>query len=143
MPHDIREEIVAAALLLPCAVGDLRAPVSREVSCTDASMFASGAVAAAVPQKLADELYRQTEQRGEHVRLDGKLSPFMSPTMVPPAEHVNRLCEHLSWRVVDEHNFKQSSHINLQEARALKRELVRRCAHTSPERIVNGVDSRV
>ena len=42
LPAHIREELMLAALHLPLAVANLRAPVSSTLSCTDATCFRGG-----------------------------------------------------------------------------------------------------
>ena len=60
----------AAALLLPIAQASVRWPISCRFSTTDATPSAGGATDCAVSEKLAHALYRMTEYRGCHLRLD-------------------------------------------------------------------------
>ena len=46
-------------------------------------------------------------------------------TPTEPSKFASALCECLRWRVVSSYTFRQTSHINLQELRAFKRELCR------------------
>ena len=64
------DEILFAVLVLPFAAADVRAPVSRVIPATDATVERAGSCTAQVPPKLADMLFSRAEERGEHVRLD-------------------------------------------------------------------------
>ena len=63
-------ELLLAALLLPFAEGDLRAPVRPTVWATDASPTGGGIARAAVTVQQAQELYRLREKRGGYSKLE-------------------------------------------------------------------------
>ena len=66
-PPDVKEELLAAALMLPLAHPRLRWELSTRVSATDATPTRGGAVACHVSPKLVKEIYRHTEHRGCYV----------------------------------------------------------------------------
>ena len=70
IPARIRDEILAAALHLPLAWSDLRAPVSTRVHYSDATPTTGGFVVADVSRELAEVLWNHSEFRGRHTRLD-------------------------------------------------------------------------
>ena len=145
LPAFILDELRAAMLLLPLAESDLRAPLSTNLWATDATPTAGGAVSCEVPKHVIEKLYEISEQRGAHVRLDGgrpgdedhlKLSGRSS--------EVGLLALSLPWTVRAQYRFRHISHINLQEARALVRELKEESKHTrNPIRQVILTDSMV
>eukprot|EP00439_Symbiodinium_sp_Y106_P075620 s2733_g15.t1 len=95
---------------------------------TDATPSSGGAVRAPVPGPLLPELWRRSEVRGETVRLDRSIeADFLEAEPREPSRFASRLSESLDWKTVAGYTFRQVSHINLQETRALGRE-VRRLA---------------
>ena len=142
LPADICDELASAALMLPHAVGHIRWPVSARLSCTDATPQTGGAVAAVVSQRLADSLYRMTEFRGSHVRLDTPHQP--QSTLLPPDPLAAEIVKCIDWRVTRSHSFSETSHINLQEMHELRLELQDSANRSlTPLRLVNGTDSMV
>ena len=83
---DVRDELFIASLLLSVMHSNMRWPVSTEVSATDATPSAGGAVRATVTPELAQALYKSTEYKGCHVRLDG------------PTAAQNKLVQEDPWR---------------------------------------------
>ena len=73
LPARIRDELLGAMLLLLLATSNIRRPVSATISATDATPQKGGRCRAQVLSSVARELYRQAEDRGEHVRLDWTL----------------------------------------------------------------------
>ena len=59
-----------ALLLMPFAEADIRAPVSAQLSPTDATVQKSDGCVAEVTDAIAQLLYAKSEKRGESVRLD-------------------------------------------------------------------------
>ncbi|CAE7526448.1 unnamed protein product, partial [Symbiodinium pilosum] len=97
---------------------------------TDATPSSGGAVAAEVPTPLAAELWRQAEITGEAVRIDrGVDADWDALEPKQPSVFASSVAECLPWRVTSSYSFKQTSHVNLQELRALRREVIRLAAH--------------
>ena len=102
---------------------------------------------------MARALFRVGEHRGEHTRLDWADSdtPLLPTSMSRPSEEINQAFECFAWRVSRGGKYKQNSHINLQEIRALRGEIRRRGVvgirggkvPAPGQRVVVGVDSRV
>jgi len=142
-PHDIRSELMCAACLLPFSYADMRMPISPVLSCTDATPTHGGGAYALVTPEIAREIYDAAETRGEYVRLDSAYKETPTRMRAAPS-HVVDVFNSLDWRVSRSYAYGSSAHVNLQELRGVKAELVERvCRSTEPERIVNGCDSRV
>ena len=143
IPADIVDELLAAACMSPHAVGHLRWPIATELSCTDATPTAGGSVRATVQPPLAEALYRMTEHRGCHVRLDSRQQQH-AEQLLPPDPLVAEVVACIPWQVGRSHEFPETAHINLQEMREIVWELRDRVNRTlQPARVVNGVDSMV
>ena len=67
----VRGELAAGLVMFPIALAHIRWPVSERLVTTDATLEVGAATAAYASRGLAQQLYRYTEQRGCHVRLDG------------------------------------------------------------------------
>ena len=67
---DVRGEMICASKLLLICHANVRWPVPTEVTATDATPTAGGAVRAEMPLELAEAPYKGTAYRGAHVRLD-------------------------------------------------------------------------
>ena len=108
------------ALHMPLCVADLRLPVSDTVWATDAIPTTGGSVEAAVPEKLARALFRCCEQHGCYTRLDrdGALQPE-AHLLHPRSPDIDALATSLDWKVTSAYHFRSSSHVNLQELRAV------------------------
>jgi len=76
LPPAVRSELLVLALLTPLLVTDLRAHVAPRLWCTDASPTAGAIVHAELPVRVARELWRHRDARGEHVRLTPTSSPI-------------------------------------------------------------------
>jgi len=63
IPADIKAEIVGAALMLPFAVANIRAPISTTISVTDATPLHGGPVRSNISRHLAHPLYNMCEHR--------------------------------------------------------------------------------
>ena len=147
IPMDIRMELMAAALLLPLARTNIRTPVSDVLSCTDATPISAGGVQASVTPALARQFYFAAVHKGAHVQLGGTLTHRrMDDTPFQPKVHTDleTVLAHIPWQCTRSFQFSQTSHVNLQELRACKAELVSRAqGRQGPCRAVNGVDSTV
>ena len=122
LPGYIRDELRGAAVLLPYARAHLRWPVSTEIWATDATPTTGGATSTNVPSKLCRALYRKVETRGESVRLtwDPKEN-LLTTRMVLPQSEIDAVAAGLRWRVTASYSYRQTAHVNLQEARAVVR----------------------
>ncbi|CAE8639344.1 unnamed protein product, partial [Polarella glacialis] len=100
LPGTIRDELRAAAMLLPFLESDLRRPVGNTIWATDATPTAGGATETTVPPDLAEVLYTYSEQRGEHVRLDWTGLELPSERLAAPAVEIDQLVEALSWHTI-------------------------------------------
>ena len=140
---DIKMELVLAALLLPCAYTNIRAPVDTVVSTTDATPMRGGATAVVVSNELCEKLYGASPDKGWHARLDQ--DPEWHPGVCVESDKVvEEMVDCLPWRETRNHDFAKTSHINLQEKRETSNELrVRVTASVLPKRYVNLADSLV
>ncbi|CAE7846871.1 unnamed protein product [Symbiodinium microadriaticum] len=125
LPPFVIDELRSYALHLPFCITDMRRYVSETLFATDATPTSGGAVRAQAPRVLVDELWRLSEHRGSPERLDRDVDFFEQQVPKAPSKFVSMVSECLPWEVTAAYEFRQTSHINLQEARALKRELVR------------------
>ena len=130
IPGHIADELRSCALHLPFACCSMRRQLSGTIVATDATPTGGGAVFANVPSGLASELWRRSEIRGQAVRLDRE-SDLRLDAEVPaePSKFASVVSQCVHWHVRASYSFRQTSHINLQEARALRRELMRMAAN--------------
>ncbi len=150
VPGDIRDELGIRDLVLGLAETNVRAPCESKLRCTDATPSAFGACEAPCPPRVCRGLFRLGRHRGEYVRTDwGELGAPWLPSRMPKVDaETNQLFRQLPWKTTLSSRFGRQSHINLQEAHALKYEVKRVIcedpgACRQPRRIVVGVDSRV
>ena len=66
LPVDIREELIAAACLLPIAVANLRSPLSTVVTCSDATPVRAGVTKAVVSRKCAEALFLHSVHKSQY-----------------------------------------------------------------------------
>ena len=126
IPAFILDELRSMALHLPFCTWKMRRQFGRELVATDATPTSGGACRVEVPGALRRELWQQCEIRGEAVRLDrSPLSPDVEREMAPkePSVFASTVAESLPWRTTASFHFRETAHINLQEARALRREI--------------------
>ena len=131
LPADIADELRSVALHLPVARWNMRRTISSVLTATDATPSSGGATEVRIPDKLAKELFRRSEYRGAPVRLDGTVplgSKLDSIEEAKCTEEINELGRSLPWKVKSSYSFRHSSHVNLQELRALKREVLMKTA---------------
>jgi len=146
LPPDIREELLIAALHLPLAQANLRAPVSTNVTCSDATLTTAGIVEALVSRDMSDALYSHCEHKGAYTRLDWtsldwKLQKW-DQTRLPDVLRDAVRCT--DWKCCRSYDFSSAHHVNIQEARAMLTAIDCHAAHQSgPIRCLNGTDSRV
>ena len=70
LPVAVTDELLCCAALLCLAEFDVCRPVCTTIAATDATPTRAGRCQANIPDKLARALYRHSEPRGEHGRLD-------------------------------------------------------------------------
>jgi hypothetical protein len=143
IPPNIAEELNAAAVHLAVAVVDLRAQISKKVWATDATPSHAGVTVAVVDDVLVDLLYRGSERRGAHVRLDQEACCELD-RLLKPVKELENIVESFPWKTTHSYAFHIKAHINLQEARTI-RNLIRELAGvaTVPTRYVLLCDSSV
>ncbi|CAE7246419.1 unnamed protein product [Symbiodinium sp. CCMP2592] len=126
LPNYVLDELRSCALHLPFAVSSMRRRVSSTLLATDATPTSGGAVVTEAPEALAEELWRQSEVKGEAVRIDRELESVLSDSVPKvPSVFASTVGECLPWRVVASYSFRETSHVNLQELRAWRREMCR------------------
>ena len=145
LPQFIRDELVCAVLLLPLAEANIRAPVSVQLSATDASSKKGGRAVSLTSKSFARTLYRHAESKGEHVRLDWDQHSLQPPSEMTPAPPV--LVEALQghhWTASQSMTFERKEHINILELEMVKQEIKCRAnSNKGHSRVVNLCDSRV
>lgn len=132
LPDVILDELRFISLVLPFASANIRAEVSTTITATDATPSSGGTCHASIPISLARELYRSSEYKGAHVRLDDGSDPkHGNPVKFEKAEAfisssagTDAIVSALSWKAEAGYSLRKTAHINLQ-ARALRREVVR------------------
>ncbi|CAE7237586.1 unnamed protein product, partial [Symbiodinium microadriaticum] len=125
LPGHIADELRSVALHLPLATWCMRSRISPSVLATDATPTSGGAVRAFVAPALASELWRRSEIKGAVVRLDPECDHLLKAPPLEASKFAASIAPCLRWQVVGSYSFRKTHHINLQEARALKREVVR------------------
>ena len=126
LPGFIVDELRSMGLHLAFAFWDMRHQISPSILSTDATPTSGGAARTEVSDPLAAELWRRSEVRGSAVRLDeSDLHRMLSEWEAPsePSAWASVLGRTLHWRPTSSYTFRQTSHINLQEARAVKNEV--------------------
>ena len=125
LPGYIADELRSVALHLPVAFWSMRKRLSTSLLATDATPSSGGAVRAVVPDALAEELWRRSEVRGAPVRLEPETDHALVAPPLETSKFAASIAPCLEWQVVGSYSFRKTYHINLQEARALKREVCR------------------
>ena len=126
LPGFVLDELRSLGLHLPFCFTDLRRSLAEKILATDATPSSGGAAVASASSDLVEELWRLSEHRGEAIRLD-RGTAFLADIDEPKAPSVfaSVTAECLEWEATASYHFRKTAHINLQEARALKRELVK------------------
>lgn len=145
LPAAAREELLMFALCLPLCHSNIKWQVSPRVGASDACLDGGGRAATLTDQSIAETLYRYSEHKGEHVRLDwekGRLAP-PSDMVSAPQELEDLMAAHV-WNTTQKIKFGHKQHINILELKMIKEELKDLVKQTTaPMRAVNLVDSRV
>lgn len=144
LPPAVREELLCSALLLPLAHSNCRWGISQRIGASDASLTHGGRAATLVPPSVAQTLYRFSEHKGEHVRLDwahGAVTP--ESTMNHAPQELEQILLDLPWVKTETCSFGHKQHINILETTMIHREL-KDIVHSSSQslRCVVLVDSR-
>ena len=126
LPGFIIDELRSMMLHLAFAKWKMRRDVHPTLLATDATPSSGGAARTFAPEGLREELWRLSESRGEVVRLDETeldrtLKEWQSPK--EPSKMASVLGRTMCWKTTSSYHFRQTSHINLQETRALRLEL--------------------
>ena len=133
LPAYVLDELRSISLHLPFAVWKMRREIMTSLLATDATPTSGGSVRAEVPVALAEELWRRSEIKGAPVRLDrSDTFNFGMPEPQETSQFASLVSEVLEWRATSSFSFRQTSHINLQECRALRREVARLCSSWCP-----------
>ncbi|CAE7427492.1 unnamed protein product, partial [Symbiodinium sp. KB8] len=125
LPGYILDELRALALQMPFAFWCMRKRLFPSVLATDATPTSAGAVRALAPEPLLKELWRRSEIRGAPVRLDEHNIDFAGEAPLEVSHFAASVSLCLPWRVTASYSYRKTHHINLQEARALKKELIK------------------
>ena len=129
LPAYILDELRSYALHLPFSFWNMRNTVNPTLIATDATPTTGGSVSTRMPASLAEELWRLSEMKGEAVRLDGDcIEELCMEEPREPSLVASIVGKSMHWKVTGSYTFRQTSHVNLQELRALRRELVRMAA---------------
>lgn len=144
LPLSVREELLSCALCLPLAHTNVRWEISDRIGASDASLGAGGRAATLTCSHVSQALFRFSEHKGEHVRLDwaaGALAP--ATLMEPLAPELESILADHPWVTTEICTFAHKQHINVLEARMIYRELID-LVHSTCEglRCVLLVDSR-
>ena len=144
LPHAVKEELLCCALLLPMCHSNIRWAVSTRIGASDASSTHGGRAATLVTPSISQTLYRYSEHKGEHVRLDWEKGGVQLPSEMHPApKELEELLLDLPWNATESCEFNQKQHINILETKMIYREL-KDLVHQSkaPLRCVLLCDSR-
>ena len=126
IPFFILDELRSIGLHLAFSFWDMRRQLSQSLLSTDATPTSGGAARAPINHSVAEELWKRSEVRGESVRLDQtELLDVLANWEEPkePSAWASVLGRSLEWNATSSYTFRQTSHINLQEGRALKNEV--------------------
>lgn len=127
IPTYIQDELRSMCLHLPFSCWNMRRQFASRLFATDATPTSGGGCAASLPRGLAQKLWDHSDARGEAVRLDRDMSlaSWLSAEQPKaPSQLASAAAEFLEWYVTSSYTFKRTSHINLQEMHALRKEVV-------------------
>ena len=115
LPVDIREELIAAACLLPIAVANLRSPLSTVVTCSDATPVRAGVTKAVVSRKCAEALFLHSVHKGLYTRLDW--GPDDWSPQVWEGHHLPQVLSEVvsraDWEICGAYDFHTIDHVNI------------------------------
>ena len=125
LPSFICDELRSVGCHLPFCRSDLRRRVSRSVVATDATPSSGGSTRATACTALVHKLFKRCCCRGKQLRLDALQSQELEDEKnYLQSDVIDALGESLRWRITKQYSFRETSHINLQELRAIKKEVV-------------------
>ena len=145
----LRDDTIAAGLLLALAEAYLRAQRSNALPASDATLSHGGSCSVFVTEDEAELLYELSEGPGEYVRLDwGDNPPPSSQDEVRSDARLFAagLIEGKAWKEVASFRFRKARRINLHQVKALfsiLKRFARAMPHRRSWRLVIVVDSRV
>ena len=123
LPGHVLDELRSLSIHVVFAEWDMRRRLHSSLLATDATPTSGGAVRTSIPGPLRDELWRRSEIKGAPVRLDRAPNGEDQKAPDESSAFASACSESLPWAVTASYSFRETSHINLQEARALRREL--------------------
>ena len=109
---------------------------------TDATPTRGGSTTAIVSNELVSILYRAAPSRGSLVRFDHSILHH-DPICAQADEVIQDLVASIPWRVLRNHDFSQTSHINFQKSEASSELWSRVELSLAPIRFINFADSSV
>jgi hypothetical protein len=104
---------------MPWATCNMRRKLYTSLVATDATPTSGGSCRARVSKQLARTLFAHSVRKGGSARLDGSELPGCEEKGGLQSDFIDGLGEKLKWHVSKSYSFRRSSHINLQELRAL------------------------
>lgn len=105
---EVLEELGAGALLLPLAQANIRWSLGSYVAESDATPTRQGVVQAPAPTAMLQALYRCSQVKSEHVRLDWADMPddlrdtLYKSTMTKVSLELENLLRSMNWQVLIE-----------------------------------------
>ena len=117
LPGFVVDELRSLSLHLAFAQWNMRRRLGASILAIDATPASGGAVRAEAPERLVEELWRRSEIRGAPVRLDRAEVDFGKEIPAEASQFASTCAECLPWAEVARYTFRETSHINLQEAR--------------------------
>ena len=126
LPPQVCDELRSIALHLPTAQWRMRRSISKSLLATDATPTSGGSTRARISKKLARTLFDWSVVRGSDVCLDTQTvcgEEVVTRELERHVDKVNDLGDCLHWKVTGSYEFRRTSHVNLQELRAIKVEL--------------------
>jgi len=141
---EIKDELAAAVLMLPVAQACLRWPVASRLVATDATPTRGGTAATYISESLALQLYRFTEQKGGHVRLQDDGQEDAEGRLLTVFPEIRELTGALRWHATRSALFRHLEHIHAQELEEVLRELRSLVGRTlAPQRVLTAQDNTV
>ena len=110
---------------LPFCHTNLRRKIFRSLVATDATPSSAGSTRAGISSRRAESLFHRSCRRGKQLRIDGSQPQNLEEEKnYLQSSAVDSLGEKPSWRITKQYAFRETSHFNLQELRAIKKEVV-------------------
>ena len=109
---DVRSELFLVSIIVLIAESHIRWLVSTIIIVTDATPARGGAVACTVSRDLAHALWMTAGLRGSASTLRRDMLTTLDSVDDPGVETLFKCGD---WRVISDHNFPETHHVNLQE----------------------------